>query len=144
MNEWGKVVGLKGKTAILSIQKSDVCEKCRRCRPGREENEMIMEAKNKIGAKVGDIVELNVQTCNPLIMLFIRMGIPLIDGIIGGLIGYAIAHTFSQTEGIVIWVIVTGIIVGIVSFILSGRLMVDINQIKVCSPVINSIIHKSD
>ena len=142
MTEWGKIVAIKGKDVVLSIKKNDNCDKCRKCRPGREENEMIAEARNKAGAGIGDIVEINDNVDSQFAKFFVQLGIPLTDGIIGGAIGYMLAVLFNQNNNVIIWIVLTGIISMIISFKLSRKLLPDIASIKVNKPIVSSIIHK--
>lgn len=142
MKEWGRIIALKGKTAVLSMQKNEDCEKCGKCRAGREENEMIMEVKNNVGAQIGDTVEVTDQSRSLPVRLFIRIGIPAIDGIIGGIIGYMIAKLFSQTN-IIIWVGIFCIISIILSYFFSKKLLTNIENFKSNEFVITSIVLKS-
>lgn len=142
MNEWGKVAAVKGKNAVISIQKKEECDKCDKCRPGRGENEMVVEAKNRVGAQVGDTVEITDDFVSPLETFFIRIGIPLMDTLIGGLIGYMLARLFQQAGNIVIWIIFSAIIFGLLSFTLSSKLLANITSIKSNRFIVSSIIHK--
>jgi len=142
LNEWGKVIALKGKTAVLSIQKSDECEKCRKCRPGRGEKEMVGEAKNKIGARIGDTVEVRDHIVNWAERLLIETGIPLTDGIIGGMVGYMLAKLFNMDAAKYIWIISTAVVFVIVSYIFSKRQLIEISNLKTKKLVVSSIIHK--
>lgn len=140
MNEWGKVVGINGRTAIISIKKTEECEKCRKCRPGREEGEVIMEAKNKIGAQPGDTVEVTDNVNGILEHILIQSGIPLTDGIIGGIIGYMFAKLFNQQDKMVLWVVIMGIICMVLSFVLTKKYLVNNNHLKANKPSVTSII----
>lgn len=143
LSEWGKVVAVKGKTAILSIQKSEECDKCRKCRSGRGENEMIMEAKNKAGSHVGDTVEVNHQDLGHVEQLAVRMGIPVTDGIIGGIIGYMFGVLFHQTGSkLFLWTMLVGLLTMALSYVLSRRFLISIRRFKAHRFVVNSIIHK--
>lgn len=142
MNEWGKVIALKGKTAILSIQRSKECEQCRKCRLGRGEQEMVGEARNKIGAEVGDMVEVGDQAINWSERLLIETGIPLTDGIAGAIIGYILAKVFNVNTSNIIWITVTAIIFIIISYVISRKQLIEVSNLKTKKLVINSIIHK--
>ncbi len=142
MNEWGKVAAVKGKSAVISVQKKEECDKCGKCRQGRGENEMVIEAKNKVGAQVGDTVEITDDIVSPLETFFIRIGIPLADAIIGGLIGYMLARLFQQADYIIMWVIFSAIISGLLSFTLSNKLLANVNNFKSNRFIVTSIIHK--
>jgi len=142
LNEWGKVVSLKGKTAVLSIQKSDECEKCRKCRQGRGEKEMVAEARNKVGAEIGDTVEVSDQDINWVERVLIEIGIPLSDGIIGGFVGFMLAKLFHKESMQLIWIAITAMIFIVISYIISKKLLIEINKLKTNKLVVTSIIHK--
>lgn len=142
MSEWGKVVGVKGKNAILSMRKSEECDNCKRCRPGRTDDEMIAEAKNKIGADVGDTVEVSYRVITGFESILVQFGIPFCDGIIGAVIGYIIAILLKQNENIIAWVITTGVVFMIISFILSKKVFAELKDLKSKRLIINSIISK--
>lgn len=142
LNEWGKVVGLKGKTAILSIQKSDECEKCRKCRPGRGEMEMIAEAKNKAGAQIGDTVEVSDHIISWYERLLIEAGIPVSDGIIGGIVGYMLAKFINNGANKLIWITAVGILFMVISYMISKKKLIEITKLKTKKLIVSSIIHK--
>ncbi|MGE5474937.1 MAG: SoxR reducing system RseC family protein [Ignavibacteriales bacterium] len=142
MNEWGKIIALKGKTAILSMQKSDECDRCRKCRPGRGEKEMVGEAKNKINAKVGDTVEVNDHSIDLFERIVITTGIPIIDGIIGLYIGYMIADLFKIDSAKPFSMIITALLFIIASYVFSKKQLIEINKLKTKKLVVSSIIHK--
>jgi len=142
LNEWGKVIALKGKTAILSIQKSDECEKCRKCRVGRGEKEMIGEARNKIGARIGDTVEIGNHSVSWGERLFIEAAIPLSDGIIGAIVGYMLAKILKMNAMVLVWIMGTALIFIIVSYIISKKQLIEISNLKTKKLDVNLIIHE--
>ncbi len=144
MNEWGKVVAVKGKQAVLSIAKKDECDKCGRCRPGRGDDEMIMEAVNRAGAQVGDTVEVTDEVNSRAVQLVVHFGIPITDGIIGGILGYVLARLFNQMDNIFVWVVSVGLISMAISFVLSRKLLDDVERLKSRKLVVVSIIRKQD
>ncbi len=144
MNEWGKIVAVKGKQAVLSIPRKEECEKCGRCRPGRGDDEMVMEAANRAGAQVGDTVEVTDEVSSPAVQLLVRFGIPLSDGIIGGILGYVLARLFNQMDNIFVWVVSVGLISMAISFVLSRKLLGDIERLKSRKFIVASIIRKQD
>ena len=142
VNEWGKVVGINGRTAIISIKKTDECDKCKKCRPGRREDEVIMEARNKAGAQIGDTVEITDQINGIMTQLLVQAGIPVTDGIIGGIIGYIFAKLFNQLDRMVLWIVMMGIICMIISVVLTKRFLVNNNHIKENKPIVTAITYR--
>lgn len=142
MNEWGKIIALKGKTAVLSMQKTDECDKCKKCRPGRGEKEMVGEAKNKINARVGDTVEVTDHAIDLAERIIVSIGIPIIDGIIGAFLGYMIADLLRFNSSKVICMVITALIFAAASFIFSRKHLIEISKLKTRKLVVKSIIHK--
>jgi hypothetical protein len=142
VNEWGKVVGVNGRTAIISINKTEECDNCKKCRPGRSDDEVIMEARNKAGAQIGDTVEITDQISGIMAQLMVQAGIPITDGIVGGVIGYIFAKLFNQVDRIVLWIVMMGIICMIISVVLTKRFLANNNIIKANKPIVTSITYR--
>jgi len=83
MDKSGYVVGVDGERAKVQLLKHTACGDCGACQLGKENLELQVDAINKIGAKVGDTVELNMETVNVLRAAAIIYVIPLI-GLLAG------------------------------------------------------------
>ena len=88
--EKGTVIEISGKKAKIRLTRSSACEGC----PGSglcsilSKRYRMLEAENPIGAKVGQEVNVSVQTESELKASFIIYVIPTISLFIGAILGY--------------------------------------------------------
>ena len=84
MNEQGYIVEIVDSvTAKLKLKRYSACASCGKCATTSESKDIIVEVDNTIGAKVGDRVEVNMETVNVLKAAFIAYTIPLTALLIG-------------------------------------------------------------
>lgn len=84
MNEQGYIVEIVDSvTAKLKLKRHSACASCGKCATTSESKDIIVEVDNTIGAKVGDRVEVNMETVNVLKAAFIAYTIPLMALLIG-------------------------------------------------------------
>jgi sigma-E factor negative regulatory protein RseC len=84
MNEQGYIVEIVDSvTAKLKLKRHSACASCGKCATTSESEDIIVEVDNTIGAKVGDRVEVNMETVNVLKAAFIAYTIPLAALLIG-------------------------------------------------------------
>lgn len=84
MNEQGYIVEIVDSvTAKLKLKRHSACASCGKCATTSESKDIIVEVDNTIGAKVGDRVEVNMETVNVLKAAFIAYTIPLAALLIG-------------------------------------------------------------
>lgn len=84
MNQQGYIVEIVDSvTAKLKLKRHSACASCGKCSTTSEEKYIIVEADNTIGAKVGDRVEVNMETVNVLKAAFIAYTIPLLALLLG-------------------------------------------------------------
>ena len=88
MKEVGIVQGQKGNKAKVSIQRHAACGDCGACHVGRDKMTMEATAYNGIGAKVGELVEVEMQFANVMKASMIAYGVPLMVFILGAVIGF--------------------------------------------------------
>ena len=60
MRETGEILSIAGKTATIQLNRGEKCDGCQACNAFGE-NKMQLDAQNDIGAKVGDVVEVDVE-----------------------------------------------------------------------------------
>lgn len=112
MREKGKVFEMTGSIARISIKPSEACKSCSRssiCQPAGKT--MIMEADNRIGAKVGDEVFVETSAKQSMIAVFFLFVFPVLLGliamlittrhggwymVISGLVGFALGLVFAK------------------------------------------------
>ncbi|MFP4698521.1 MAG: SoxR reducing system RseC family protein [Eubacteriales bacterium] len=92
MQETGIVIDLKNEYAIVKMMRTEACDKCRACTVGIEGKEMIIEAENKCGAKLGDKVAIYLEQENFIKAVLIMYTIPLIALLVGLAVGYYIGY----------------------------------------------------
>ena len=84
MNQQGYIVEIVDSvTAKLKLKRHFACTSCGKCATTSEEKYIIVEADNTIGAKVGDRVEVNMETVNVLKAAFIAYVTPLVALLVG-------------------------------------------------------------
>ncbi len=84
---------LPSNLAEVICEPNQACEKCKGCSMAGS-GEIIVQAANEVGAKVGDRVEIDVPEAEGIKAALIIFIFP----IIGLLVGYFIAQRFSETE----------------------------------------------
>jgi sigma-E factor negative regulatory protein RseC len=112
MREKGRVIEITGSVARISIKPSEACKSCPSssiCRPAGKN--MIMEADNRIGAKVGDEVFVETSAKQSMIAVFFLFVFPVLLGliamliagrrggwymVISGLVGFALGLMFTK------------------------------------------------
>lgn len=95
MKELARVTDIKGRVATVKIQRSSSCGSCTACGMSKDQKEMFLTVSNDIGAKLGDWVELDLQSVSILKASAIVYLIPLISLILGVAGGYALAGQLS-------------------------------------------------
>lgn len=88
MKEVGIVRNQKGNKAQVSIQRHAACGDCGACHVGRDKMTMNAFAVNAIGAKEGELVEVEMQFTNVMKAAMIAYGIPLVMFFIGAVVGF--------------------------------------------------------
>ncbi len=112
MREKGKVFEITGSVARISVKPSEACKSCPSssvCRPAGKK--MIVEAGNRIGAKVGDEVLVETSAKQSMIAVFFLFVFPVLLGliamlivnrrggwymVISGLVGFALGLMFAK------------------------------------------------
>lgn len=92
MREKAIVVETMRNHARVEIRKSAACDGCKGCSVGREGKPLKVWAKDPIGVKVGQIVEIELSAKTFLSATLIAYGIPLL----AFLLGVFLAFKFSK------------------------------------------------
>jgi sigma-E factor negative regulatory protein RseC len=91
LEEFGSIVELKGKhVAVVLCKKSSFCKNCasmESCHVSDDNQSMLIEAHNALGAKVGDKVKVVTSTKSFLQSSFLLYIVPLIALLFGGIAG---------------------------------------------------------
>ncbi len=101
MEEHGIVVQDKKKTVLIKAQRSTACDNCaskRACASGSTGSEMLIEAENTIGAKVGDRVVFTVGTGSILKAGLLLYLVPILCFIAGVVLGQTAAKNLFPDQ----------------------------------------------
>lgn len=109
-DEIGVVIEVDGKIAKVRASRHSDCTNCGAC-PG--DNAIVLDTQNPLSAKVGQLVNFEIQETNMLQGAFIVYIMPLIATFVGALLGGILANKIGQAVGSF------RIIGGILAFILS-------------------------
>lgn len=79
MEQIGEVVELRGKKALVRIQRTSSCgENCAQCEGGCKPTSAVTEATNGICAKVGDTVKIQMNSLAYMSLAFIGYILPIL------------------------------------------------------------------
>ncbi|MFW6113831.1 MAG: SoxR reducing system RseC family protein [Actinomycetota bacterium] len=81
--ERGKVVSVHGDTARVLLRRSRYCEGCGSCCVVIDDDTMLAEADNPVGAVEGDIVAVDLPPGKSIKAAYILYGIPLLAFLVG-------------------------------------------------------------
>ncbi|MGL5756180.1 MAG: SoxR reducing system RseC family protein [Paraclostridium sp.] len=91
MNQHGYVVELVDSiTAKIKMQQHSACASCGKCASSTDKKDIVVEVDNTIGAKIGDYVEVNMDSMDVIKAASIVYAIPLIALLGGTIISYKI------------------------------------------------------
>ena len=98
MLERGKVTAIMDDNVQVQFKRTSACDKCRACSIDQGGNVSII-LKNDLGAKVGDIVEVEILGKAVTLSYLIVFGIPLVMALLGVIL--ASAARFSELYSII-------------------------------------------
>lgn len=142
MKETGLVVGIDERNAKVKIERKSACGSCKGCRLGETgEMSMTIDVSNEAGARVGDLVEIDMETTDVLFAAFIMYGIPLIALLAGVFLSYGISPRFGWGED---WVhMLVGLVFTALSFLVIKTQERSIKQSTKFKPSVSRIMGKS-
>jgi len=143
VKETGIVVEVDGGRAKIAIQKSEMCSQCGACRFADTNDRMVLTVNNDINAKIGDEVQIDLETSALLSATFIAYAIPLMAMIAGIVIGYWIASFFKAANSD-IYAAVAGLAFAILSFVVIRIMEPRLSKNKKYMPNIKRIINRKD
>lgn len=98
MEQLGKIVEiLDDNTAKVIVLRHTSCKNCGACHVGGAKSDIIVDAENDADAKLGNLVEVTMETQNVLSAAFIMYVIPLFILLLGIFIGTQL-FTFDNGE----------------------------------------------
>jgi sigma-E factor negative regulatory protein RseC len=87
MTEVGRVVSVNEEAAVVAMGVSSACEKCGMCMSSADGREVLLLARNDLGATDGDAVELEIKSGRVLIAAFALYMLPVLMTILGFIVG---------------------------------------------------------
>ena len=144
MNQRGYVIELvDGTTAKIKMQKHSACAACGKCASSTDKKDIIVEGDNNIGAKVGDYVEVNMDSVNVIKAAAIVYIVPLIALLGGTIISYGIFNFIDIGMNKEVLSGFVGIVLTIISYLLikskDRKFRESRNYIPIITKVINTI-----
>ena len=99
MRQTGKVIELKGKKAVVRFLRSDACGHCNACfRLGS--NEADIDIDNVLGAKIGDVVGIEMHAKSVLKASLLLYGGPLVGLLVGAYLGSLHGDLYAALGGV--------------------------------------------
>ena len=97
MNQQGFIVEIvDDKTAKMRMQRHSACASCGKCaKLTSESQDLIVEVDNQIGAKVGDHVEVSMETVKVMKATMLAYILPLIFLVAGTAISFGVLNAIS-------------------------------------------------
>lgn len=144
MNQRGYVIELvDGTTAKIKMQKHSACAACGKCASSTDKKDIIVEVDNNIGAKVGDYVEVNMDSVNVIKAAAIVYIVPLIALLGGTIISYGIFNFIDIGMNKEVLSGFIGIVLTIISYLLikskDRKFRESRNYIPIITKIINTI-----
>lgn len=143
MKQTGVVIGLEGDKAKIRVQRHTACGDCGACHVSKSQMQMIFEAENNVGAKVGDFVEIDMESMDFLsavIIAYLYPMISLIAGIFAGYLGTkALGFGEFAAQGIGA---VSGILAATLTYLVIRLRENKINNMKKYKPIITNIVNE--
>lgn len=144
MNQRGYVIELvDGTIAKIKMQKHSACAACGKCASSTDKKDIIVEVDNNIGAKVGDYVEVNMDSVNVIKAAAIVYIVPLIALLGGTIISYGIFNFIDIGMNKEVLSGFIGIVLTIISYLLikskDRKFRESRNYIPIITKVINTI-----
>lgn len=144
MNQRGYVIELvDGTTAKIKMQKHSACAACGKCASSADKKDIIVEVDNNIGAKVGDYVEVNMDSVNVIKAAAIVYIVPLIALLGGTIISYGILNFIDIGMNKEVLSGFIGIVLTAISYLLikskDRKFRESRNYIPIITKVINTI-----
>ena len=144
MNQQGYIVEIVDSvTAKLKLKRHSACASCGKCATTSEEKDIIVEVDNTIGAKVGDKVEVNMETVNVLKAAFIAYAIPLVALLLGTVGTFYSLKAVNVTSNVEFISGVVGLIFTFISFLILRKNDKKFRDSKEYIPIVTRIIVSS-
>lgn len=132
MKEVGKVVKIKGENIAVRLERKTACKNCNMCGFGKEDMYVDITTENAVGAKIGDSVEMQMESSTVLFSAWIVYILPLI---FAGL-GYLVAYLLHQSEIVHFWGLIAGVAVGFLAVAIVDKKVKKTKFNPVCTRIV--------
>ena len=132
MNEYGLVVKIEDKNALVQFRRTSACGKCKACGMMAGQNDIIVEVPNEINAKVGQLVEVNIVMKKAIKASAIAYIFPLIMLVLGAVLGWLLTDIWNVFANKDVTMAISALIFTALSFLL----------LKLASPLYNKTVKR--
>ncbi len=137
MKDYGTVIQLNNDRAIVSVKRRDECSKCGMCIFPKNADSIEFDAKNPIGAKVGDKVILQKAEGGKFLSAVLVFLVPVLLVALSAILGVFVI----KNE---LWTALIGILAIILWYFILSFIDKAIKKRGKLSPVIIEILQKTD
>ena len=142
MNQRGYIVAIiDDKTAKIKMQKHSACASCGKCASSTDKKDIIVEADNKIGAKIGDYVEVNMDSVNVIKAASIVYIIPLLALLGGTILSYTALSSIDLNVNTEIISGSIGIILTVIAYIIIKSKDSEFRESRSYIPIITKVVN---
>jgi len=102
VEQFGEVIAVKEGAALVRVRRHSACRDCGRCGMGTAGGEPVdpeIEVRNPIGAVVGEVVKISMDTRQLLAASFLMYLLPVLGLILGVALGQWAALEFDLAAG---------------------------------------------
>ncbi|GAA0710853.1 SoxR reducing system RseC family protein [Paraclostridium ghonii] len=143
MNQHGYVVEIvDGITAKIKMQKHSACASCGKCASSTDKKDIVVEVDNTIGAKVGDFVEVNMDSVDVIKAAAIVYIIPLAALLGGTIASYCILNFIDISFNKEILSAIIGLILTSLSYLIIKNKDSKFRESRQYIPIISKVIDK--
>lgn len=143
MNQQGYIIEIvDDKTAKLKMQRHSACASCGKCVTSSEKKDIIVEVDNSIGAKIGDHVEVNMETVNVLKATAIAYLIPLVALLVGTIGTYYALEAMGIGANIEVISGAVGILLMLITFFMLKTNDKKFRDSKEYIPIVTKVLGK--
>ena len=129
-------------TAKIKMEKHSACAACGKCASAADKKDIVVEVDNTIGAKVGDFVELNMDSMNVLKAASIVYLIPLITLLGGTIISFYALKNIDIYMNKELLSGLVGLILTAIVYIIIKQKDSKLRESREYIPVITKVINK--
>jgi sigma-E factor negative regulatory protein RseC len=143
MNQHGYVVEIVDSiTAKIKMQKHSACASCGKCASSTDKKDIVVEVDNTIGAKVGDYVEVNMNSVDVIKAASIVYIVPLIALLGGTIASYSILNFINISFNKEILSAIIGVTLTALAYLFIKSKDSKLRESRQYIPVITKVIDK--